>query len=392
MEITLSIIYLFNIFTSLTIGIVLLGMKTLPSLKDKRYRRAKKYVSVAAILIAVGNIIILSKGMARYSVDIFSVDVLVAFALQACLFTFSTIIRFQSSYVTRRNILKNLVPIALFLLIYITVYIINGDVVVRSVSEYAENFGNPALLLRTTFAVVLVAQYVNYIRIFRREREIYIEKISNHFADTSELELKSGTSIFYQAAAIGFAVLLLCLYSDPIADGVMTLFITIFYMTFAIRYINYQYMLFYTLPALAEQPVEEMTNSVIQLVPQVEPVKEKEKPNEIVASDLGKRLDNLIKEKQPYLTHGLVISDLSRPLEITDKQLSFYICSTYGVRFNKWINTLRIEYAKKLAEENPAISFDDIVEKSGFSDPSNFSRIFKEVTGTTYKKFKKTLQ
>lgn len=390
MEITLSIIYLFNIFTSLAIGIVLLGMKTLPRLKDKRYRRAKKYVSVAAILIAVGNTIILSKGMARYSVDIFSADVLVALALQACLFTFSTIIRFQSSYVTRRNILKNLAPTALFLLIYITVYIINGDVVVRSFSEYADNFGNPALLLRTIFAVVLAAQYVNYIRIFRREREVYIEKISNHFADTSELELKSDTSIFYQAAAIGLAVLLLCVYSDPIADGVMTLFITVFYMTFAIRYIN-QYTLFYTMPALAEQPVEEMTTSVIQLVPQVEPVKEKEKPNEIVASDLGKRLDKLIKEKRPYLIHGLVISDLSRPLEVSDKQLSFYISSTYGVRFNKWINTLRIEYAKKLAEENPAISFDEIVEKSGFSDPSNFSRIFKEITGTTYKKFKKPL-
>lgn len=400
MELALSIIYLFNIFTSLAIGTVLLGVKTAPRLTDKRYRRAKKYVGVAAILIAIGNAIILSKGMARYSVDMFSIDVLTLSGWQACLFTFSVIILFHSSYVPRRNVLKNLTPTALFLLSYILVYIIDGDVVIRSFGEYAENITKPALLLRTLFAIVLAVQYANYIRIFRRERRIYLKKINNHFADTSDFELRWGTSIFYKAASIGFSVLLLCVYSDPIADGILTFCVTLFYIDFAIRYINYQYTLFYALPAITEQGEEVIVtasepNDDITILAEesneAQTSEIEETPIELTPSALGKKLERLIKAKKPYLTPGLVVSDLSRPLKVTDKQLSFYISNTYGVRFNKWINTQRIEYAKMLSVENPDMSFDEIAERSGFSDKSNFSKVFKEVTGITYKKFKNPL-
>ncbi|MEG0900435.1 MAG: AraC family transcriptional regulator, partial [Oscillospiraceae bacterium] len=382
-------IYLFNIFTSLAIGVVLLGVKSIPRLTDKRYRRAKKYVGLAAILIAVGNAIVLSKGMASYSVDMFSIDILTLLGWQACLFTFSVITLFHSSFVTRRNVLINLAPTALFLVIYLIVYAINGDVEVRSFAEYAENISNPTLLLRTLFSIVLAVQYVNYIRIFRRERRFYIDKINNHFADTSDYELCWGSSIFYKAAFLGFSVLLLCIYSDPIADGILTFCVTLFYLDFAIRYINYQHTLFYALPTITK-PSEEIAPIFEELLKNGKAT-EKETSIELVPSELGKKLEQLIKAKKPHLTHGLVISDLSRPLKVTDKQLSFYISNTYGVRFNKWINTLRIEHAKGVAKENPAISFDEIVEQSGFSDGSNFSRVFKQTTGITYKKFKNSL-
>lgn len=396
MEITLSIIYLFNIFTSLTIGIVLLMVKTVPQLTDKRYRRAKKYVGVASILIAISNAIILSKGMARYSVDMFSVDVLTLLGVQACMFTFSVIILFHSFYVTRRNVLINIAPTALFLLIYIIVYLFSGDVAVRSFSEYAENVKKPALLLRTLFVVVLAVQYVNYVRIFRRERRIYIEKINNHFADTSEFELHWGSSIFYKAAAIGFSVLLLCVYSDPIADGVLTFCVTLFYIDFAIRYINYQHTLFYALPAIAE-PGEAVTSivekSVEEALTHVEESNEELEghPIELTPSELGKKLDKLIKIEKPYLKHGVIVSDLSKQLNVRNRDLSTYIKNTYGISFNKWINILRIAYVKRLIEKNPTMPIDEVTERSGFSDKSNFSKSFKEITGNSFRNFKKSL-
>ncbi|MEG1935344.1 MAG: hypothetical protein RR141_05065, partial [Rikenellaceae bacterium] len=313
MEITLSLIYLFNIFTSLAIGVVLLRVKSITRLTDKRYRRAKKYVGVAAILIAVGNAIILSKGMASYCVDMFSIDILTLLGWQACLFTFSVIILFHPSSVTRRNVLTNLAPTALFLVIYLIMYAINGDVTVRSFTEYAENIGNPTLLLRTLFAIILAVQYVNYIRIFRRERRIYIDKINNHFADTSDYELRWGTSIFYKAAFLGFSVLLSCIYSDPIVNGIIIFCVTIFYIDFAILYINYQYTLFYALPAITE-PSKEIAPVFEELLENGKST-ENETPIEITSSELGKKLDHLIKTKKPYLIHGLVISELSRPLK-----------------------------------------------------------------------------
>ena len=401
MEITLSVIYLFNIFTSLALGTVLLGVKTAPRLKDKRYRRAKKYVGVAAILIAIGNTIILSKGTARYSVEMFSIDVITLSGWQACLFTFSVIILFHSSYVTRRNVLKNLAPTALFLLSYILVYIIDGDVVVRSFGEYAENITKPALLLRSLFAIVLAVQYANYILIFRRERRIYLEKINNHFADTSEYELRWGTSIFYKAASIGFSVLLLCVYSDPIADGVLTFCVTLFYLDFAIRYINYQYTLFYALPAIAEPCELTGSNNIAERrddwkIPVEEFFEEptigmEGKPIALNSSELSKKLEKLIQDQKPFLKRGVTVSELSQQLNISNRDLSSYIKSSYGVTFNRWINTLRIDYAKRLIEKNRTMSIDELADRSGFSDKSNFSKSFKEITDNSFLNFKKSL-
>ena len=58
--------------------------------------------------------------------------------------------------------------------------------------------------------------------------------------------------------------------------------------------------------------------------------------------------------------------------------------------FRDWIVGLRIEYAKRLLVQYPVLTVADISEKSGFQSPSHFIRLFKESTGCTPVKWRKT--
>lgn len=92
------------------------------------------------------------------------------------------------------------------------------------------------------------------------------------------------------------------------------------------------------------------------------------------------------------MKQGVTLNDLSQLLNVTDRHLSLYIKNTYGLTFNRWINTLRIDYAKQLVRQNHTLLIDEAADLSGFSDKSNFSKTFKDITGISFQNFKKSLQ
>lgn len=98
-------------------------------------------------------------------------------------------------------------------------------------------------------------------------------------------------------------------------------------------------------------------------------------------------------EKKGYVQSGIVIADVADATGIPAKKLSCYIRSSYDNNFNVWLNTLRIEEAKRIMEHEWTVSVTEISEMVGFSDRSHFSRQFKQITGETavsyQKKFRK---
>lgn len=94
--------------------------------------------------------------------------------------------------------------------------------------------------------------------------------------------------------------------------------------------------------------------------------------------------------KDSYVRPGLTIKELSDILQTNRTYLSAYIKTTYHMTFRDWIVGLRIEYAKRLLVQYPVLTVADISEKSGFQSPSHFIRLFKENTGCTPVKWRKT--
>ena len=91
-----------------------------------------------------------------------------------------------------------------------------------------------------------------------------------------------------------------------------------------------------------------------------------------------------------FVQSGLTIKELSDMLHTNRTYLSEYINTTYGTSFRDWITCLRINYAKRLLTQNPKLTVADISERSGFLSPSHFIRLFKEKTGQTPVRWRKT--
>lgn len=90
----LDIIYYFNIFGCLTMGMALLLIQTAPQLINPHYRNAKRFLGIASIIVALCNALILYNRVQESVAEIFAMPVLVAAQLQAALFTFIVLILF----------------------------------------------------------------------------------------------------------------------------------------------------------------------------------------------------------------------------------------------------------------------------------------------------------
>ena len=334
---------------------------------NPHYRTAKRFLGIASVIVALCNAILLYSRAPQSIAEIFAMPVLVAAQLQAALFTFIVLILFHSPYVRRQNILRHLCPTFVFAGLYFVTVLIFPDVRVYSIDEFIANSTNPALLLRTVFAAAYLTQIVIYVRLFRREQRNYRARIENYFSDTGKYEFRWASRLFYEAACIGIAVLLFSIFPAPLFDGIITVAVTVYYFNFGVRYINYQYKLYYeALPAMEEQE-------------EARPAKE----------DGGdKELEDKMAGLQLYLRQGVVLGDYADALHIPQRKLSVFINSTFGVSFKHWVNRKRVEYAKEQMAMHPDYTMERIAELSGFAHKSHFCKIFREITGGSFTEYK----
>ena len=143
--------------------------------------------------------------------------------------------------------------------------------------------------------------------------------------------------------------------------------VTVYYFDFGVRYINYQYKLYYeALPAIEEKE-------------ESQPAKESEGDREL-EDEMAKLL--------LYLQQGVVLGDYAEALHIPERKLSVFINSTYGVSFKRWVNNKRVEYATEQMAKHPDYTMERIAELSGFAHKSHFCKIFREITGGSFTEYK----
>ena len=95
-------------------------------------------------------------------------------------------------------------------------------------------------------------------------------------------------------------------------------------------------------------------------------------------------IQQLMEEEKFYLKPGITVSDVSTALGTNDKYISLSVNKYARMNFNHYINTLRVQEAKKLLlEPNRNNSIQDIAMVCGFGNASSFIRVFKQITGLT---------
>lgn len=111
-----------------------------------------------------------------------------------------------------------------------------------------------------------------------------------------------------------------------------------------------------------------------------------------ITPNLGKRIEDLFHKQQIYLNPHLKVSDVAKTVGTNRTYVSNHFNHEIGTTFYDYVNGFRLEYACRLLETTNE-SIKCIAEKSGFSSPQAFIRVFtrqKGISPTAYRKEQQT--
>ena len=98
---------------------------------------------------------------------------------------------------------------------------------------------------------------------------------------------------------------------------------------------------------------------------------------------LRSALRHLMREEKIFLKPDLRITDLTSQLGTNRRYLSELFNRDLGLSFSDYVNQRRIEYAKKLMEDNPDMSLYEVMTRSGYLSKSSFYRNMKRFGSST---------
>lgn len=96
----------------------------------------------------------------------------------------------------------------------------------------------------------------------------------------------------------------------------------------------------------------------------------------------------IMEQQQLFLDSGLKISDIADRLNTNRTYVSNSIKNCRGCSFTQFVNGYRVDYAKKLLQQNPNAKLSEVWTSSGFSTESSFFRAFKNHCGMTPNEWK----
>ena len=105
--------------------------------------------------------------------------------------------------------------------------------------------------------------------------------------------------------------------------------------------------------------------------------------------DLEKRLDQLMKEKKPYLNRGLMKADLAELLGVNKPEIARLLNEKIGMNFFEYVNYFRIKEFIEIAKSERAdhLTFFGIAQEAGFNSKTTFNKSFKKIMGTSPREY-----
>ncbi len=97
----------------------------------------------------------------------------------------------------------------------------------------------------------------------------------------------------------------------------------------------------------------------------------------------------LLDEEQIFRNSNLRITDISERLKTNRSYVSNIVNNEFKSNFSDLINHYRIEFSKRLLQDEKSYVLEYIAEQSGFTSVSSFIRAFRKETGTTPGNFRK---
>lgn len=367
--------YLINGGTNLTLGILLLTLKSFQDTESKAYRTIKQYLAYTAfidVLIDAVMLYVIYRGIGNGFPDSFALPA--AYWCQVFFLASATLMLLKEDAAYGRFLRWGIYPLGVLMLLFL-----GGFVAFRVVHG-----GIPApltLYCRTDwYAGLTIAAHI-----------LLLLAILGSFALIAMATRRFSLNVvnFYSgddAVKIGRVRQFFTIYGAYVTVTTLNMFL--FGETLSIVCICLRAVLklltvifVFNMEPLFMSTGQKMTGFDVEEEEKEEPLRA-----EIVESAMERWLNS--KDK-PYLKEGLALSDVAYQMKISGLQLSYYLNHYLGVNFNSWINRLRIGEAKRLMEANPQMQISDVASAVGYSEIAVFSRNFKKAEGITATEYRK---
>jgi len=341
-------------------GLLCLFLRVYDDPKLNAYRRASKAVAVTYLFFGVINILECLERQSGETSDnalLFRMVTLVIASAQAFFFMYAMVSLVNTKYMTARRTRREFTPVLVFTVAGIVSYIILDETITG--------------LFAYVYTAFYFSQLIRYTLIFRKLYRHCIADMENWFSENEEDRLRWIFYSFHSALAIGLVAFVFAIFPYAIFGLITSLACLVFYVFFAIRFVNYVFVFNKLEDVIAEEPEEEEygDNSTLVYVTQY-------------ADTLKNQINKWIATKQ-FCQEGLTIRDLADYLRTNTAYLSYYINNCEGKTFREWIGVLRIEEAKRLMKQNPSRSIESIAEAIGYNNKSSFHIQFVKQTNIT---------
>ena len=390
--------YLVAAMVAIVVGVFLLAIKYDKPLDQSSYKTIRRMLAVGALLDAV---ICLMSGWC--AVQGWSPVVLnhhfvpIVFNLQLSIMAYAMMGILHLRHINRFTPLAyNISAIVATITIFVSYMIWSGGVF--SWESYVAFIDNSRFIFwfRNIYVAYIILALVRTCVHLIKASYHYINIVENYFSEQEVISGRRLSGSVYVFVAYFVCSALVFLVPNMIVDQVIELAISCILILFAIMIINLHNIYFRVYPPhnIADMlhTLEERRNGVVvEEKPQaVEPKAEASR------SVSGGSIEDIIVEwslraDKPFVRESLTLLDVAQDTKLSPRLLSEFLNKYYKVNFCTWINTLRIDEAKKLLVEQPKLSLAEISIMVGFSDPASLSKIFKKISQESPSAYKKRL-
>lgn len=198
----------------------------------------------------------------------------------------------------------------------------------------------------------------------------YVKIINNYLAND---DLK--TVHYIKVFTIVYLTLII-IYS------IFVLFIPVAFIQYLFIPTTFYFFFFYVFSTYSKIPSSEKNQN--NFISKINDKKEHPIHNDLYVN-IEEELNQIIKEKSLFKKPNITLYELAKETKLSSKQLSTFFNQKLKTNFSSYINTYRINEAKRLLAEHQHknLTLEAIAEMSGFNNRITFYRAFKKIEHIT---------
>lgn len=353
-----------GIVATLSIMIVALRIPKRPELE--KFRNARTIFAVAGFLLAALNFACFLVG---YVPPFDRMAILATAPYEALLMTGTVLIFINPERVTMKCVVRE------FLII---------SVLVSAMYLIHWKFPDIFQYVYVALGIAFLGQIISYTTIFVKSYKRAVKLTSEYYAEDYAPRI---IWVFWMFVFVLISALacFICLFIGGWGYCVLVPIYLCTYNLFAVRMTIYATDNSYITSALHSPSQTEEEDDVETDLKQQSDIPEE------TAEEVKEKLSQWVSKKK-FMERDVSYADVLFEIGIEVSLLRRYMKDRLGTDFRTWRNGLRLEEACRMFTENPCMSIEQVSDKVGYNDSSNFHKDFKKRYGMSASAYKKTKQ